>query len=96
MKTLRAKLQEYDERLRSGGVSAAPEQALTEAETARGELEALMQKVRHVEGRIASFEGLPPEPREVRRVLQGLREDLIAWVQRRDELFGGLMESGRH
>ncbi|CAC9888917.1 unnamed protein product [Aureobasidium pullulans] len=89
-KLLKAKIAEYDERLRNSS-SSIPEPLLMEVEQAGKAAEVLMQKLADVEGKIAIYEGVSPEPREVRRQMQDLRRELEMWVRRRDELFEGLV-----
>jgi HAUS augmin-like complex subunit 1 len=93
---LKAKVAEYDERLRNASSeSEVPEKLLTEVETANQNAEVLMQRVRDVEARIEEYEGVPPEAREARRVMTELRAELEGWVRRRDGLFEGLVGGGR-
>jgi HAUS augmin-like complex subunit 1 len=95
-KLLKAKVAEYDERLRNASSGAeVPEKLLTEVEAANANAEVLMQKVKGVEARIEVYEGVPPEAREVRQVMVELREELEGWVRRRDGLFEGLVGGGR-
>ncbi|THX93045.1 hypothetical protein D6D03_10226 [Aureobasidium pullulans] len=92
-KLLKAKIAEYDERLRNSS-SSIPEPLLMEVEQAGKAAEVLMQRLADVEGKIAIYEGVSPEPREVRRQMQDLRRELETWVRRRDELFEGLVGGG--
>jgi HAUS augmin-like complex subunit 1 len=97
-KLLKAKIAEYDERLRQNASAAAttiPEALLVQVETASANLEVLIQKVESVEGRISAFEGVPPEAREVRRLMEELRGELAMWVRRRDELFEAMVATRR-
>ncbi|KAI4734349.1 hypothetical protein E4T50_15114 [Aureobasidium sp. EXF-12298] len=88
-KLLKAKVAEYDERLRNASASGAevPEKLLAEVEAANANAEVLMQRLRDVEIKIEEYEGVPPEAREVRRVMMDLRAELEGWVRRRDEMF---------
>jgi HAUS augmin-like complex subunit 1 len=66
-----------------------------DVEAAKENAEVLMQRVRDVEEKIEVYEGVPPEAREVRRVMVELRGELEGWVRRRDGLFEGLVGGGR-
>ncbi|KAI4726023.1 hypothetical protein E4T49_06238 [Aureobasidium sp. EXF-10728] len=96
-KVLKAKVNEYDERLRNASASGAeiPEALLADVEMSKSNLQSLMQRVKDVEQRIEVFEGVPPEAREVRKVMQDLRAELEGWVRRRDEKFESLVGGGR-
>lgn len=94
-KLLKAKVSEYDERLRNASGAEIPEALLNDVETATRGLEALMERVKDVEERIEVFEGVPPEAREVRGMMQDLRAELEGWVRRRDEMFEGLVGGRR-
>lgn len=88
-KLLKAKVSEYDERLRNASATGSeiPEKLLTDVEAANANAEVLMQRLRDVEQGIEAYEGVPPEAREVRRVMQELRAELESWIRRRDEMF---------
>lgn len=88
---------EYDERLRNASASGSeiPEKLLSEVEAANANAEVLMQRLRDVEQRIEVYEGVPPEAREVRRVMQELRAELEGWIRRRDEMFEGMVGGRR-
>jgi len=88
-KLLKAKVGEYDERLRNASATGSeiPEKLLTDVEAANANAEMLMQRLRDVEQRIEAYEGVAPEAREVRRVMQELRAELESWIRRRDEMF---------
>lgn len=94
-KLLKAKVAEYDERLRNASGSEVPEKLLTEIEAANANAEVLMQRVKDVEARIEEYEGVPPEAREVRKAMQELRGELEEWIRRRDQMFEGLVGRGR-
>jgi HAUS augmin-like complex subunit 1 len=96
-KLLKAKVAEYDERLRNTASSGSdiPEKLLVDVEAAKANAEVLMQRVKDVEEKIEGYEGVPPEAREVRRVMMELRAELEGWVRRRDGLFEGLVGGGR-
>jgi HAUS augmin-like complex subunit 1 len=94
-KLLKAKVAEYDERLRNTSSAEVPEKLLMDVEAAKENAEVLMQRVRDVEEKIEVYEGVPPEAREVRRVMVELRGELEGWVRRRDGLFEGLVGGGR-
>jgi HAUS augmin-like complex subunit 1 len=94
-KLLKAKVAEYDERLRNTSSAEVPEKLLVDVEAAKENAEVLMQRVRDVEERIEVYEGVPPEAREVRRVMVELRKELEGWVRRRDGLFEGLVGGER-
>jgi HAUS augmin-like complex subunit 1 len=94
-KLLKAKVAEYDERLRNTSSAEVPEKLLADVEAAKANAEVLMQRVRDVEGKIEGYEGVPPEAREVRRVMVELRKELEGWVRRRDGLFEGLVGDER-
>ena len=96
-KLLKAKVGEYDERLRNASASGSeiPEKLLSEVEAANANAEVLMQRLRDVEQRIEVYEGVPPEAREVRRVMQELRAELEGWIRRRDEMFEGMVGGRR-
>ncbi|KAI5194091.1 hypothetical protein E4T39_08794 [Aureobasidium subglaciale] len=93
-KLLKAKICEYDERLRNSS-SSVPEALLSSVETARDEVEMLQKRVRGIEERIAVYEGVAPEPREIRRQMQELRRELQGLVERRDELFERMVAGRR-
>lgn len=88
-------MSEYDERLRNASGAEIPEALLSEVETSKRGLEVLVQRVKDVEDRIEVFEGVPPEAREVRKMMQELRGELEEWVRRRDEMFEGLVGGRR-
>lgn len=94
-KLLKAKVSEYDERLRNASGEEIPEALLSEVETSKRGLEGLVQRVKDVEDRIEVFEGVPPEAREVRKMMQEMRAELEGWVRRRDEMFEGLVGGRR-
>ncbi|KAI4717898.1 hypothetical protein E4T48_05932 [Aureobasidium sp. EXF-10727] len=96
-KVLKAKVNEYDERLRNASASGVeiPEALLADVEMSKSNLQALVQRVKEVEQRIEEFEGVPPEAREVRKVMQDLRAELEEWVRRRDEKFESLVGGRR-
>lgn len=96
-KLLKAKVGEYDERLRNASASGSeiPEKLLSEVEAANANAEVLVQRLKDVEQRIEVYEGVSPEAREVRRVMQDLRAELEGWIQRRDEMFEGMVGGRR-
>ncbi|KAI5207255.1 hypothetical protein AUEXF2481DRAFT_512234 [Aureobasidium subglaciale EXF-2481] len=95
-KLLKAKIGEYDQRLlRNSSSSSIPEALLSSVESARAEVERLQKRVRGVEDGISVYEGVAPEPREVRRQMQELRRELEGWVERRDELFESMVAGRR-
>ena len=94
-KLLKAKVAEYDERLRNASGAEIPEKLLAEVEAANANAEVLMQRLRDVEAKIEVYEGVPPEAREVRRVMMDLRAELEGWVRRRDEMFEGMVGGRR-
>jgi HAUS augmin-like complex subunit 1 len=95
-KLLKAKVAEYDERLRNTTSSTdVPEKLLVDVEAAKENAEVLVKRVKDVEEKIEGYEGVPPEAREVRRVMVELRGELEGWVRRRDGLFEGLVGGGR-
>lgn len=96
-KLLKAKVGEYDERLRNASASGSeiPEKLLADVEAANANAEVLVQRLKDVEQRIEVYEGVPPEAREVRRVMQDLRAELEGWIQRRDEMFEGMVGGRR-
>ncbi|CAD0107100.1 unnamed protein product [Aureobasidium uvarum] len=96
-KVLKAKVAEYDERLRnaSDGGAEIPEVLLAEVEASKTGLGMLMKRLSDVESRIEVFEGVPPEAKEVRRVMQDLRAELEGWVMKRDGMFEGLVGCAR-
>lgn len=96
-KLLKAKVAEYDERLRNASASGSeiPERLLSDVETANANAEVLMQRLKDVEQEIEVYEGVPPEAREVRRVMQDLRAELEDWIRRRDEMFEGMVDHRR-
>jgi HAUS augmin-like complex subunit 1 len=94
-KLLKAKVAEYDERLRNASGAEIPEKLLADVEAANMNAGVLMQRLHDVEQRIEVYEGVPPEAREVRRVMMELRAELEGWVRRRDEMFEGLVGGRR-
>ena len=81
--------------MRNASGAEIPEALLSQVETAKRGLENLVKRVKDVEDRIEVFEGVPPEAREVRRMMQDLRAELEGWARRRDEMFEGLVGGRR-
>lgn len=93
-KVLALKLDEYNERLSQLRNLTPPNPSMADVSERQTELEALKQRLREVEGKIAWYEGLPPDLGEARRIMESMKSELRELVDRRNAGFEGLVEAG--
>jgi HAUS augmin-like complex subunit 1 len=95
-KQLRAKLEEYENRLASldYGNDTASASFIEEVVAAEEEVDRLNEELRSLETRLQAFKGLPKDKNAARKEVQKVEKELSDLQRRRDALFEGLVEKG--
>ena len=96
-KQLRAKLEEYENRLaslESGDGPAKRRELVKEVVTQEEQVSGMSERVQTLESQLQAYRGLPKNKNAARKEVQKVERELAELQKRRDTLFEGLVEKG--
>lgn len=93
-KQLRAKLEEYDNRLASldGGNDTSAASLVEDVASREEQVDELSETVRKLETQLQAFKGLPKNKNAARKEVQRVEKELTDLQKQRDALFESLVE----
>ena len=93
-KQLKAKVGEYDDRLKGLSGVQLPPVRLEDVKALMQELATQHARLTELHAQLTAFQSLPTDANAARKKLESAREELRGLVKQRDQLFEGLVDAG--